>query len=43
LHGIVDDIVASINAKLLQKVFFTAKKLLLHVAGISVVAKSFAN
>jgi hypothetical protein len=34
--------VAAKNAKLLQKVFFTAKKLLLHVADISVVAKSFA-
>ncbi|KAK2356029.1 hypothetical protein QL285_093389 [Trifolium repens] len=31
------------NAKLLQKVFFAAKKLLLHVAGISAVAKSFAR
>ncbi|KAK2360226.1 hypothetical protein QL285_085514 [Trifolium repens] len=35
--------VAAKNAKLLQKVFFAAKKLLLHVAGISVVAKSFAR
>jgi hypothetical protein len=31
------------NAKLLQKVFFAAKKLLLHVAAISAVAKSFAR
>jgi hypothetical protein len=30
------------NAKLLQKVFFAAEKLLLHAAGISAVAKSFA-
>jgi hypothetical protein len=35
LHGIVDDIVAVKNAKLLEKVFFIAKKLLLHVDGIS--------
>jgi hypothetical protein len=28
---------------LLQKVFFVAKKMLLHVAGISAVAKSFAR
>ena len=35
--------VAGKNAKLLQKVFFAAKKLLLHVAGISAVAKSFAR
>ena len=35
--------VAAKNAKLLQKVFFAAKKLLLHVAGISAVAKSFAR
>jgi hypothetical protein len=31
------------NTKLLQKVFLAAKKLLLHVAGISAVAKSFAT
>ncbi|KAK2362989.1 hypothetical protein QL285_088008 [Trifolium repens] len=35
--------VAGKNAKVLQKVFFAAKKLLLHVAGISAVAKSFAR
>jgi hypothetical protein len=35
--------VAAKNAKLLQKVFFAAKKMLLHVAAISVVAKSFAR
>jgi hypothetical protein len=35
--------VAAKNAKLLQKVFFTAKKLLLHVVGISAVAKSFTT
>jgi hypothetical protein len=33
--------VAAKNAKLLQKVFFAAKKLMLHVAGISDVTKSF--
>jgi hypothetical protein len=31
------------NAKLLQKMFFAAKQLLLHVADISAVAKSFAR
>jgi hypothetical protein len=35
--------IAAKNTKLLQKVFFAAKKLLLHVAGISAVAKSFAR
>ncbi|KAK2408798.1 hypothetical protein QL285_044280 [Trifolium repens] len=35
--------VAGKNAKLLQKVFFAAKKMLLHVAAISAVAKSFAR
>ncbi|KAK2400849.1 hypothetical protein QL285_050504 [Trifolium repens] len=35
--------VAAKNTKLLQKVFFAAKKLLLHVAGISAIAKSFAR
>jgi hypothetical protein len=35
--------VAVKNAKLLQKVFFAAKKMLLHVAAISAVAKSFAG
>jgi hypothetical protein len=35
--------VAGKNTKLLQKVFFAAKKLLLHVVGISAVAKSFAS
>ncbi|KAK2445337.1 hypothetical protein QL285_016280 [Trifolium repens] len=35
--------VAGKNAKLLQKVFFAAKTMLLHVAAISAVAKSFAR
>ncbi|KAK2454798.1 hypothetical protein QL285_002323 [Trifolium repens] len=35
--------VAGKNAKLLQKVFLAAKKMLLHVAAISAVAKSFAR
>jgi hypothetical protein len=35
--------VAAENAKLLQKVFFAGKKLLLHVTGISPVVKFFAR
>jgi hypothetical protein len=40
---LVTTYVAAKNAKLVQNVFFAAKKLLLHVVSISAVAKNFAS